>query len=286
MFQPGKRLRPPGDEFFGDSGEPLSKRRAHLHDRSGQEADGHGVPDDPALPEDFSVFFADDDLDALLPNLGHSTEAVDDFIDESLFYHAALVGTPGDDAAANAGVQPPPSSVVRAFDRASSSAGDFDPSLLHSPPKPSSIMTGTGDREPPDLPLTQEPDWESVRRDLEQFAHPSKGTGPSRRCQLSPAHERGGAAILTPAASAPCGDSRVPARPEKASSSKPYRTFFHLKEMVQGKLEMYRNQPLVEFEWYARVLYSSRENFGRKQYFQFRDLFKETPPYLSGALLG
>ncbi|KAM4063004.1 hypothetical protein HRG_010433 [Hirsutella rhossiliensis] len=297
MCQPGKRH---GGEPFGDSGEPLAKRRAiHCDTPVGQEchssgenySDGHGISDNLALLEDFSIFFADD-LDAELPNLGDSTTAaqvspaVDDLIDGSFFYDEALPEIPPEVAAANAAIQPPPSSVIRAFDRGSRSADEFDPNLLHSPPKSSSTVTGDGACEPPDLPLTQEADWESIRRDLQQSEPRHKGMNQAERDQLPPAHGGGGAALPTPAASAPSRDARVPTCPETASPSKPYRTFFHLKEMVQGKLEMYKNQPLVVFEWYARVLYSSRENFYRKQYFQFRDLFKETPPYLSGALLG
>lgn len=67
---------------------------------------------------------------------------------------------------------------------------------------------------------------------------------------------------------------------------KPHKTFFHVKEMLEAKQQMFRNQPDAVFELFARVVYSSRVNFYRKQYFQFRDLFKEPPPYLSGALRG
>lgn len=67
---------------------------------------------------------------------------------------------------------------------------------------------------------------------------------------------------------------------------KAFKTFFHLNEMLDAKVQMFKHQPEMVFDLFARVLYSSRENFVKKQYFQFRDLFKETPPYLSGALLG
>ncbi|PHH90770.1 hypothetical protein CDD83_2699 [Cordyceps sp. RAO-2017] len=45
--------------------------------------------------------------------------------------------------------------------------------------------------------------------------------------------------------------------------------------MLGAQARRPRDCPDAVIEWYARVLYSSRENFFRKQYFQFRDLFKE-----------
>ncbi|KAK3682581.1 hypothetical protein B0T22DRAFT_444770 [Podospora appendiculata] len=42
----------------------------------------------------------------------------------------------------------------------------------------------------------------------------------------------------------------------------------------------------VIFELYARVTFSSRETSGRKQNFQFMDLFKEQLPYPTGTLTG
>ncbi|KAF4504798.1 hypothetical protein G6O67_008206 [Ophiocordyceps sinensis] len=293
MPQLGKRHPSPEDELLEGLGEPLAKRRILLHD-TGEHAekhDGLGLSDNLVALEDFSVFFDDDDLDANFPTLADSTAAeqlsatAKDAIEESLLYDEALMGIQSGKTAAYAGVQPPPSSVIRAFDRGSRSADEFDRNLLHSPPMSSSTVTGDGTCEPPDLPLTQEPDWENVQKQVQELTCPRKQLKQAERHQLPPVHEGGNVALLTPEASAPFRDTRVPASPEKISPSKPYRTFFHLKEMVQGKLEMYKNQPQVEFDWYARILYSSRENFYRKQYFQFRDLFKETPPYLSGALL-
>jgi hypothetical protein len=67
---------------------------------------------------------------------------------------------------------------------------------------------------------------------------------------------------------------------------KPFKTFFHFGEMLGAKATMFCNSPDAVFELFTRVVYSARENFGHRQYFQFRDLFKETPPFLSGALAG
>lgn len=48
---------------------------------------------------------------------------------------------------------------------------------------------------------------------------------------------------------------------------------------------MYKTQPEVVFEFFARVVYTRRENFAKKQLFQLRDLFKVPPPYIFGVLL-
>ncbi|UZP37458.1 hypothetical protein NXS19_005274 [Fusarium pseudograminearum] len=59
-----------------------------------------------------------------------------------------------------------------------------------------------------------------------------------------------------------------------------------LPNLDHAKTQIFRNQPEIIFELFARVVYSSRENFHKKQYFRFRSLLKECPPYLNGALLG
>lgn len=66
---------------------------------------------------------------------------------------------------------------------------------------------------------------------------------------------------------------------------KPFKTFFDLQELVDAKTQMFRNQPDITFELFARVIYSSRENFYKKQYFRFQSLLKNSPPHINGALL-
>jgi hypothetical protein len=66
---------------------------------------------------------------------------------------------------------------------------------------------------------------------------------------------------------------------------KPFKPFFNLQELLDAKAQMFRHQPEITFELFARAIYSSRENFHKKQYFQFRSLLKECPPYINGALL-
>lgn len=87
----------------------------------------------------------------------------------------------------------------------------------------------------------------------------------------------------TPLASMP---PPPPPRSSVKMSLRPFKTFFDIQEMLGAKRELYKNQPNVVFELVARVVYSSRENFHRKQYFQFGSLLKNSPPYISGTLLG
>lgn len=67
-------------------------------------------------------------------------------------------------------------------------------------------------------------------------------------------------------------------------SLKSLHTYFHFKDLLNAKANLFKHSPNTVFEVFARVIHSTRENFTRKQYFQFRDLFKEAPPYLAGAL--
>lgn len=66
---------------------------------------------------------------------------------------------------------------------------------------------------------------------------------------------------------------------------RPYRTFVDVQEMLDAKEHMFKNQDKAVFELFARVVYSNRENFQKKQYFQFRSLLKERPPYINGTLI-
>ncbi|KAK7221011.1 hypothetical protein V2G26_009014 [Clonostachys chloroleuca] len=67
-------------------------------------------------------------------------------------------------------------------------------------------------------------------------------------------------------------------------SLEPSCTFFHMNDMVTARTTTLRNSATTTFEFYGRVMYSSRENFVRRQYFQFRDLFRTAPPCLAGVL--
>lgn len=179
----------------------------------------------------------------------------------------------------------PPSSVVRAHDHDSRSADEFDTDLQYSPPRPSSTLSATS-RD--DQSLQQEVDWEPVLRHASKY-HADWSQRPSSQSRMvQPPDKQGtrGTAGSNPQASTLWTQIQTPASIGVAMLLKPHKTFFHVKEMLDAKQQMFMAQPDATFEMFARVVYSSRENFHHKQYFQFRDLFKEAPPYLTGALLG
>lgn len=66
---------------------------------------------------------------------------------------------------------------------------------------------------------------------------------------------------------------------------RPYKTFFHISDMLFHKAELYKNQPAAIFELFARVIYTNRDRGVRGQFFQLCDIMAQNPPYLSGSLL-
>ncbi|RDA88084.1 hypothetical protein CP532_5305 [Ophiocordyceps camponoti-leonardi (nom. inval.)] len=237
-------------------------------------------PDDLESPAACSLELLDDDISDFYDQLGldlvQAAEerveqpliTIDDILDEALFVeedeprHSHKV----------ADSCQPPSSLVRALDRASRSADEFDPNLSYSTPSSSGAYSNQ-DVIPP---LAQDTDWEGVRLSLDDVSGACK-TQPVRR----PAEP---IALPTPTASA-LSSSSATGWETTAHRVNPDTFFFHVQDMLSAKTGTYKDQPHVVLDWYARVLYSSRENFFRKQYFQFRDLFKEAPPYLTGALV-
>jgi hypothetical protein len=126
---------------------------------------------------------------------------------------------------------------------------------------------------------------ESAAAAAEPFAH-NHDTFPVEQ-------QRSGKAEIEPPSS--MNTEHNPARPAPTTTKdywvpsqldflNPFKTFFHTEEMLAAKVELYGQQHEIVFDWFARVIHSTRQNFERKQYFQFRDLFKEASPYLSGAL--
>lgn len=182
------------------------------------------------------------------------------------------------------GTQRPPSSVVRAYDRDSRSADEFDPNLQHSSP---SSSVGLAILVKDDSPLKQDVDWGQVHECAQlPKVNSAPGSHDTRTLQ-SIGCESTQLTSLSPmlrssAASKP--STPVPFATEMLL--KPHKTFFHIQEMLSAKVEMFKNQPEAIFELFARVVYSSRENYYRKQHFQFRSLFKQSPPYLNGILVG
>ncbi|OAQ96243.1 hypothetical protein LLEC1_02789 [Akanthomyces lecanii] len=170
----------------------------------------------------------------------------------------------------------PPSSVLRDFDNISISTTTpaiFDPTLQFSPP---SSASPTAD-EVISCGKAEEVSWEFVNSPVQHACgqHVRRHEGhytESRNVNYSHG---------LPPATPPSTAVGLPA----GMLLRPYKAWFHLREMLQAKQSMYKNQPDVVFEFFARVVHTRRENFAKKQLFQLRDLFKISPPYISGVLL-
>jgi hypothetical protein len=184
--------------------------------------------------------------------------------------------------------QEPPSSVLRTLSRNSQSADEYDPQLQRSSPRSSSYIPGSSIGY---TPLSEEIDWRAVREHTRQEPMPVStiGISTANRSKL-PEHES-----RTVEQKTWIGSQSRSSPPTKTHTSsiftgqlllKPFKTFFDLQELLDAKAQIFRNQSEIIFELFARVTYSSRENFHKKQYFRFRSLLKECPPYLNGALLG
>lgn len=182
--------------------------------------------------------------------------------------------------------QQPPYSVIRAFDCRSRSADVYDPQLQHLSPGELSNAEGLDIN---DLLLDEDVDWDFIHEhscktptklsaiDSRQTSNPNLVAD-----KEVPESKSLGLKAATPKTS-------KPSNPTPAGGDlmlKPFKTFFQLSEMLEAKQQIFKNQTKVVFELFARVIYSSRENFQHKQYFQFRDLLKESPPYLNGTLSG
>ncbi|KAK5994978.1 hypothetical protein PT974_03368 [Cladobotryum mycophilum] len=212
-----------------------------------------------ASPKTISTDIVDDPL-----FLGSSDRAIHDILRTASFEH---------------NFQPPPSSVLRAHGSESRSAEEFDPTLQYSSPESSTLSAPSRNESL----LDQEVDWRGVQEKVKNIPRNSSlasfpaaqmtSTGIARKAPQTPASSKP-ELLTTTWVSKGFRDMRLA----------DCKTFFHIKEMLQTKIDMFQNQAEVTFELFARVMYSSRENFHHKQYFQFRDLFKEAPPYLAGVL--
>ncbi|CAM1501798.1 Fc.00g037820.m01.CDS01 [Cosmosporella sp. VM-42] len=179
----------------------------------------------------------------------------------------------------------PPSSIIRGFDSESRSDNEFDPNLQYSSPRRNSSLTQTALDE---SSMEAEVDWEPVRKKVPRQPEATPFLG---------SQDTGTVFAETPS---PLQCSTIVREPQLSVATtlhrpsffigkmllKPFKTFFSLQEMLETKGQMYKNQPEIIFELFSRVSYSSRENFLHKQHFQFRDLLKESPPFLNGTLSG
>ncbi|CEI60728.1 unnamed protein product [Fusarium venenatum] len=184
--------------------------------------------------------------------------------------------------------QQPPSSVLRTLSRNSQSVDEYDPQLQRSSPHSSSHIPGSSIRY---ALLPEEIDWRAVREHTRREPKPVSTIGAStaNRSKI-PEHESRTVEqktwIVSQSRSSPPTKTHTSSVFTGQLLLRPFKTFFDLQELLDAKAQMFRNQPDVIFELFARVVYSSRENFHKKQYFRFRSLLKECPPYFNGSLLG
>ncbi|KAK8919568.1 hypothetical protein VCV18_008394 [Metarhizium anisopliae] len=177
----------------------------------------------------------------------------------------------------------PPSSVVRAFDIESRSAEDYDPDLQFSSPQTSDSSGTIGSCA--SIQSTDTVDWEGIRQQAsrsQQAASRASYFEQTPDPGATPKPSKG----LSPQSSGLMPQATWTAVAVNMRMFNPSRTCFRLTEITESKAAMMQRQPHAVYNVFARVLYSSRENFFRRQYFQLRDLLSESPPYLTGALLG
>lgn len=193
--------------------------------------------------------------------------------------------------------QLPPSSVIRNLDRTSRSCEDFDPNLQHSSPDSSELASTQPFHDEGDQ-LGEDVDWDQVMQDVKPLGQniASFATGSSQTLLESApgkiSHSsnpnmpwlatRNFMPISTPNSS---HNASSTGSPTSGLLLRLFKTFFKVKDLLSHKAELFKNQPRAVFELFARIVYTSRDRSGRKQYFQLRDLFAQSPPYLSGTLV-
>ncbi|KAF7539467.1 hypothetical protein G7Z17_g12421 [Cylindrodendrum hubeiense] len=267
--------------MFCDVGSTVSVSSAlQSTHKPSQALSGPDPFDDPEL-EQFMEQISDDLMTSVFPSQANQDDTEDtfslaDFDEETMT--ELLSGSSGQRT------QRPPSSVVRAYDRDSRSADEFDTNLQHSSPS-ASLELAVPVKD--DSPLEQDVDWGHVHESAQRLPTANSPAGPEETRTLhrvgSQTTQRAYFHILQAPATS---KTSTPTPSITPLLLKPHKTFFHIQEMLAAKVDMFKNQPEAVFELFARVVYSSRENLYHKQHFQFRSLFKESPPYPNGILIG
>lgn len=245
-----------------------------------------------SVTADESEMFEDTNLEALLDNFYHSTDRAasqtpdhipsqtfsSEYGDQEIHQLFETQDSPT--------IQYPPSSVIKANDPEARSDEVFDSHLQYSSPKPSS---NESNNPSDDSLLSNDIDWKPIHERVRG------GTTQSSTQYSKMTNTPRGSSFPTSAQSTsfdiPSQSSEVGAGYQDIYSIggpllRPLKTFFGLQEMLDAKTSMFKNQPDAIFELFARVSYSSRENFIHKQHFQFRELIKNSPLYLNGNFSG
>lgn len=171
----------------------------------------------------------------------------------------------------------PPLSVLRDFQSDSSTTQKFDPKLKFSPVKEGEDLAVIPNNDPPSDDIS----WDEVA----YFKGLSQNDVSPCTSFLAPNTLQSSYRRNSSPSTAWTSSGTMDIAPDFSNMRlKPHKTFFHLSEMLEAKMSTFKYSHETVFELFARVIYSSRENFGHIQYFQFRDLFEESPPFLSGAL--
>ncbi|KAI0377002.1 hypothetical protein F5Y04DRAFT_265140 [Hypomontagnella monticulosa] len=200
----------------------------------------------------------------------------------------------------------PPSSVTRAWDQDSRSAGEYDQTLQYSSPLPSSaqprVPRPVGEARNfssgQDELLDEDVDWNAVYT-MVNVSPRASSTAKTQGITHPLAENQTIQAGELPKHNPEVGDAMPPkpfvraSFPEKVpdrcivsglSSNTVLRTCFRIGEMVNQIARCLNHRQEVVFELFARVTYSNRESLERRQHFQFVDLFKDQRPYPAGIL--
>ncbi|KAH8171067.1 hypothetical protein LIA77_09848 [Sarocladium implicatum] len=182
-----------------------------------------------------------------------------------------------------------PSSLIRDHEALSPTREDFDPALQY-------CSKSKNERSNDDQCCDE---MNAPHKDIDedmmlQAFKPSAWTVSSFAASFASATSRSAAryppygALLSGAPQTPSPSARVSPQqvsPAKSLLLRPFKTFFRIDDMLVHKADLYRHQPNAIFELFARVVYTSRNKTGCRQYFQLRNLSSQTPPFLSGTLV-
>ena len=176
-------------------------------------------------------------------------------------------------------LEEPPLSVLQDFHSNGSCRETFDPYLKFSPVKDDEEEVAFADNKPPseDIDCGEIVNFEEH---LQDDASPRTSVPGPKALQSSQSADSSPSTAFNTFVPTGAGPGLNGLR------LRPYKTFFHLSEMLEAKMSTFRHSDHTVFELFARVTYASRENDRCVQYFQFRDLFEELPPFLTGLLSG
>ena len=193
----------------------------------------------------------------------------------------------------------PPSSILRS-EEDMRDMEMYDKTLKYSPVATSCVPEkperSSGSYRELHEPLTDPEDWEFLRRPGDPL---QSNTAPSlviyatvaandreHLSEIPEQAERDDYSPLRPFARPPFPTANVAARSPVTglSSNMLLRTCFRIGEALSQASLCTRDNQDAFTELFARVTFSSREALGKKQNFQFGDMFHNKPPFISGVL--